>query len=107
MEAQVQSRKDTITLLEPRGNIIANFRPLNPRVADLNNKVIYLADMGKPRTDFLLEHIADYLKERFPQVKTVYLLKYKAYKIEEEAFSPLLYGQKDGKADGVIMAVGD
>ena len=99
--------EERVVLLEPQGDVVTDRTPLAPRLADLDGKLVYLLDIGKRSADVICEAIADYLKERFPRIKTAYLRKRKSYKAPEREFSPELYGQKEGKADAVIMTLGD
>ena len=62
--------EERLTLLEPQGDVVTDRTPLAPRLTDLNDKLVYLLDIGKTGADVICEAIADYLKERFPRIKT-------------------------------------
>jgi len=64
-------QKVTLEVLNPRGSLVSKeFSAPCARVSDLNGKVIGFYDNGKPGVVNFYTVLEDFLKRRFPQIKT-------------------------------------
>jgi len=104
--AQDGKRKGQITYetLNPRGLPQPIKRtPLAPRISDLNDKTVYVVNVGKTYSEEILAAIAKLLPEYFPRVKVVHTAK-KTFYAEDE---PELWKDVKERADAVIIAPKD
>ena len=104
--AQEAKKKRPITYeaLNPRGLAQPIKRtPLAPRISDLNDKTVYVVNVGKTYSEEILAAIAKLLPEYFPRVKVVHTAK-KTFYAENE---PELWKEVKERADAVIIAPKD
>ena len=91
-------------VLNPRGTIPqATLTPLVTRVPDLNDKVVYIVNTRKPHAEETMLSLANFVRERFPQVKLNYVMKKTSYRDDE----PELWDEVGAKADAAIVGPGD
>ncbi len=77
--------------------------PLAPRLSDLNNKTVYVVNIGKTYAEEILAAIGKLLSERFPRVQVVQRSKKHWYALDE----PELWKEVKEKADAAIVAPKD
>ena len=76
--------------------------PMAPRLANLDNKTIYLVSDGFPGADYFLDQISIWFKKNMPSVTTEYRLKKGGFANED----PPLWAEIKAKGNAVIMAIG-
>jgi hypothetical protein len=90
--------------LNPRGIApVMDMTPSAPGLSDLNDKVVYVINIGKPYAEGLLGAIADRVSDRFPRAKVVHVMKKEAYYSDE----PGLWSEVKERADAVIIGPKD
>lgn len=90
--------------LNPRGVMpVMNLTPSAPGLSDLNDKVVYIINIGKPYAEGLLGAIADLVSDRFPSAIVVHVMKKTAYYSDE----PELWNEIKERANAVIIGPKD
>ena len=77
--------------------------PLAPRVSDLNDKMVYVINVGKMYADEIIGAIAELLPQYFPRVKAVHTAKKLWYGTDE----PELWKEVKERANAVVIAPKD
>jgi hypothetical protein len=76
--------------------------PLAPRASSLDNKTIYMVDIGFNNGNVFFQEMQRWFKENMPSVKTIYRRKAGDYPQED----PALWAEIKAAGATVIMGVG-
>lgn len=77
--------------------------PLAPRISDLNNKMVYIINTGKPYAEEIFAAIADLVRRRFPRAEVKHVMKKESYPNDE----PMLWNEVKERANAVLIGPSD
>jgi hypothetical protein len=102
--SKMKPSSSLITVLDPRGQPTAVVRPLplSPRLDTIENKTLYIIDVGFGGGWEFLEEAAGWFSRNYPNVKTVLQHKKGIMFIDE----PEMWAEVKEKADAVVFGVG-
>ena len=101
--AQGKTVEQKITVLSPRGiPPEIQLKTMAPRLDTLDNKTVYLVDVGYVGTDTLLKAVEDWFKTNMPKVNILYKKKFGFFTSEDR----FLWSEIKEKGDAVVMGVG-
>jgi hypothetical protein len=103
-EVEMSSHKSLLTVLNPQGSHAHEIEPLElaPRLQSLNEKTVYLVDIGFGGGYEFLEEMRGWFSKRVPAVKTVLERKPGNMLLDEPEF----WAELKKRADAVIFGVG-
>jgi hypothetical protein len=102
--SKLKPSSSLITVLDPRGQPTAAVQPLplSPRLDSIENKTLYIIDVGFGGGWEFLEETVGWFARNYPSVKTVLQHKKGIMFIDE----PEMWAELRQKADAVIFGVG-
>jgi hypothetical protein len=92
------------TVLDPRGQLTATVKPMTlaPRLETIQNKIVYIIDVGFGGGWEFLEETSSCFARNLPGVKTILQHKKGIMFVDE----PEMWQEIKGKGDAVIFGVG-